>query len=262
MGKGTNAKRAAVGAAYGRRQKRRPAVEQEPLPLWPEKVEGGRLVGELARHVQALRDEENAHGNRELFLDDVFLAYLLAFFNPTLRSLRTIEDFSQTAPGAASSLDPPDLQEHAIGLQQAGGPDAAGADPSGPACALSRKQAGQRRPDLLGLVKQVLAVDGTFFAAAADVAWAIGHRNQTATSRYRARLDVQIDIATWLPEVISVPEPGEGEACSAAQFIRPGAIHIYDRGYGSFELLAAHYELQEALGSRGQSLCCGPRATS
>ena len=56
---------------------------------------------------------------------------------------------------------------------------------------------------------------------------------------------MQIDIATWLPEVISVPEPGEGEACSAAQFIRPGAIHIYDRGYGSFELLAAHYELQE-----------------
>jgi hypothetical protein len=245
MGKGTNAKRAAVGAAYGRRQKRRPAVEQEPLPLWPEKVEGGRLVGELARHVQALRDEENAHGNRELFLDDVFLAYLLAFFNPTLRSLRTIEDFSQTRQAqrhlstrriCKSTLsdfnklaDPTRLEPILAALRGA----------------LSRKQAGQRRPDLLGLVKQVLAVDGTFFAAAADVAWAIGHRNQTATSHYRARLDVQIDIATWLPEVISVPEPGEGEACSAAQFIRPGAIHIYDRGYGSFELLAAHYELQE-----------------
>ena len=186
MGKGTNAKRAAVGAAYGRRQKRRPAVEQEPLPLWPEKVEGGRLVGELAQHVQALRDEENAHGNRELFLDDVFLAYLLAFFNPTLRSLRTIEDFSQTRQAqrhlstrriCKSTLsdfnklaDPTRLEPILAALRRA----------------LSRKQAGQRRPDLLGLVKQVLAVDGTFFAAAADVAWAIGHRNQTATSRYRA----------------------------------------------------------------------------
>jgi hypothetical protein len=39
---------------------------------------------------------KNAHGNRELFLDDVFLCYLLAFFNPSLRRLRTIEDFSQT----------------------------------------------------------------------------------------------------------------------------------------------------------------------
>lgn len=33
--------------------------------------------------------------------------------------------------------------------------------------ALSRKAAGQGRGDLAGLVKQVLAVDGTFFAAAA-----------------------------------------------------------------------------------------------
>jgi hypothetical protein len=31
-----------------------------------------------------------------LFLDDVVIAHLLAFFDPTLRSLRTIEDFSQT----------------------------------------------------------------------------------------------------------------------------------------------------------------------
>jgi hypothetical protein len=65
------------------------------LPLWPEKVEAGRLVRQLERIVRGLRDE-NRHGNRELFLDDLFVAYLLAFFNPTLRTLRTIEDFSQT----------------------------------------------------------------------------------------------------------------------------------------------------------------------
>jgi hypothetical protein len=245
MGKHRDPERGRIRAAYQRRQKKRPPVaEQEPLPLWPEKVEGGRLVRELERHVQSLRDE-SAHGNRELFLDDVFLAYLLSFFNPTLRSLRTIEDFSQTRQAqrhlstrriCRSTLsdfnklaDPARLEPIVAALRGA----------------LSRKSAGQGRSNLHGLVKQVLAVDGTFFAAAADVAWAIGHRNQTATSRYRARLDVQMNITTWLPEVISVPEPGEGEAQSAAQFVQPGAIHIYDRGYGSFELLAAHYEFQE-----------------
>ena len=50
----------------------------------------------LKKHVAALRGEADAHGNRGLFLDDVFIAYLLAFFNPSVRTLRTLEDFSQT----------------------------------------------------------------------------------------------------------------------------------------------------------------------
>ena len=56
---------------------------------------GGKYVRLLERFLRELRSEE-AHGNRKLFLDDVFVAYLLAFFNPAIRSLRTIEDFSQT----------------------------------------------------------------------------------------------------------------------------------------------------------------------
>jgi Transposase DDE domain len=246
MSKARVQQRAQVSAAVQRRRQRRRATgELELLPLWPEKVEGGRLVRELERHVQQLRDQP-AHGNRELFLDDVFLAYLLAFFNPTLRSLRTIEDFSQTRQAqrhlAASRICRSTLSDFNRLA------DASALEPIIAALrgALGRQAAGQRKRDLHGLVKQVLAVDGTFFAAAADVAWAVGHRNQTAHSRHRARLDVQLDIGTWLPEVLSVPEPGEGEAKSAAQFVKPGAIHIYDRGYGSFELLAAHYELHDS----------------
>lgn len=67
----------------------------ERLPDWPEPITGGKYVRMLEAHVRALRDRP-AHGNRQLFLDDVVIAHLLAFFNPTLRSLRTIEDFSQT----------------------------------------------------------------------------------------------------------------------------------------------------------------------
>jgi hypothetical protein len=49
----------------------------------------------LEKKLRTLQNED-AHGNRSLFLNDVFVAYLLAFFNPTIRSLRTIEDLSQT----------------------------------------------------------------------------------------------------------------------------------------------------------------------
>jgi hypothetical protein len=67
----------------------------EELPTWPETVMGGKLVRLLEKQLEELRESES-HGNRELFLDDVFVAYPLAFFNPTIRSLRTLEDFSQT----------------------------------------------------------------------------------------------------------------------------------------------------------------------
>jgi hypothetical protein len=230
----------------GRKPKRRrkragngPRSRFDDLPLWPEKVEGGKLVRMLEKHVGGLR-EEDAHGNRELFLDDVFLVHLLAFFNPSIRSLRTYDDFSQTkqaqrhlATGRISRSTLSDFHKFA--------------DPERlrPLIAelraeVSRKFAGRPPSDLQSLLKQVLAVDGTFFAAAADVAWAVGHRNKTAT-RYRARTDWHVDVGTWLPEVVAVPEPNEGEAHSAAHHITPNAIHIYDRGIASHELLAAHY---------------------
>ena len=212
------------------------------LPIWPEKVQGGRLIAMLQQFVESLRDE-SPHGNRELFLDDVFLVYLLAFFNPTLRTLRTLEDFSQTKQAqrhlsirriCRSTLsdfhriaDPQRLRPVIAALR----------------AELDCKVMGQRLPsDLTGVLQQVLAVDGTFLPAAAEVAWAVAARNQREGQRYRARTDWHIDAKTWIPEVVAVPEPGESEADSAAKTITPGAIHVYDRGFQSFSLIAAHYD--------------------
>jgi Transposase DDE domain len=55
-----------------------------------------------------------------------------------------------------------------------------------------------------------------------------------------ARLDFHVDIDTWLPELLVIPEPGESEAETARDTITQGAIHLYDRGIFSFELIAAH----------------------
>jgi hypothetical protein len=65
------------------------------LPDWPEQVVGGKYLRLLEKYVQSMRDEDS-HGNRSLILDDVFIVSLLPFHNPLLRTLRTIEDFSQT----------------------------------------------------------------------------------------------------------------------------------------------------------------------
>lgn len=231
------------------REGRKRRVRSQPgaigeLPIWPETVQGRQLVAMLQRHVEKLRAED-AHGNRRLFLDDVFVAYLLAFYNPSVRSLRTIEDFSQTRQAqkclsvrrlCKSTLsefnavaDPQRLQPILDALRQE----------------LLQRGASQPPPrDLAGVLKQVVAVDGTFLPALADVMWAVCSRNQHGPEQHRARLDWQVDVETWLPELVVVPEPRQSEANSAAQAVRPGVIYVYDRGFQSFALMAAHYPLE------------------
>lgn len=205
------------------------------LPIWPEQVVGAKPIRSLERLIEGLR-QETPHGNRELFLDDVVVAYLLAFFNPALRTLRTIEDFSQTRQArrhltirklCKSTLsdfnklaDPARLQpilDHLRREVLKPGP----AEAAGPLVALHRR---------------VLAVDGTFLKAAAAVVWAIRRRG----SKTGARLDFHLDVETWLPELLVIPEGREGEARTARDTITAGAIHLYDRGIFSFDLIAAH----------------------
>ncbi len=214
------------------------------LPLWPETVQRGSLVETLRIHVGKLRTEDD-HGNRELFLDDVFSAYLLAFFNPSIRTLRTIEDFSQTKQ-AQKHLSIPKISRSTLSdFQRIADPERLSPIIQTLRAELSRKCVqGRLPPDLHGLHQKILAVDGTFLPAAADVAWAVRSRNQRDGECHRARLDWQVDISTWLPELVVVPDPGESEADSAARHVVPGTISIYDRAFMSFHLVASFYDRQ------------------
>lgn len=209
--------------------------QHEGLPNWPEPITGGKYLRMLEKHLRGLR-EAGAHGNRQLFLDDVLIAHLLAFFNPTLRSLRTFEDFSQTRQAqrhlsvrrlCKSTLSDfhrvaePSLLKPMVERLQAAAAQGGRTTPRG-------------LPQALG---QVLAVDGSFFAVAADVAWAVAHRTNRGEKRACVRLDLHLDVATWLPQVVAISGGETSEAESAAATITPGAIHVYDRGIFSFDLL-------------------------
>ena len=214
----------------------------ESLRNWPEPITGGKFVRMLEKHVRGLRNSA-AHGNRRLFLDDVVIAHLLAFFNPTLRSLRTIEDFSQTRQAqrhlSVRRLCKSTLSDfHHV------------ADPTLLKPIVERLQAAvpaQGRPttppNLPRTLGQVLAVDGSFFTVAADVAWAVAHRTNRGQTRASVRLDMHLDVATWLPQIIDVSGAETSEAEHAASSITPGAIHVYDRGIFSFELLKRQDEV-------------------
>ncbi len=51
----------------------------------------------LENYLWQLRGE-TVHGNRQLFLDDVFVAYLLAFFNPVIALASTCSPWRASWP--------------------------------------------------------------------------------------------------------------------------------------------------------------------
>ena len=232
-------KRSPVGPPPSQRPERAgsPELLARDLPIWPTQVVGAKHVHSIERLIEQL-PELDPHGNRELFLDDVFVAYLLAFFNPALRTLRTIEDFSQTRQ-AQKFLSIPKLCKSTLSDFN----KLADHTRLQPILDHLRREVLKPGPkpsaaadSLSSLHRQVLAVDGTFLHAAAAVVWSIRRRG----SKTGARLDFHVDAQTWLPEMIVVPETGQSEATTASLSITPGAIHLYDRGIFSFELIRTH----------------------
>lgn len=217
-------------------------VESSRSTTLPTTLIGAKYVRLLDKQLRQFR-RETEHGNRRLFLDDVLVVYLLAFFNPTIRSLRTIEDLSQAkyvqehlsvdkiCRSTLSDFNKFIQPERLLPIIQA------------LRSQWNRKQVGRHSTDrdLHTLLKQTIAVDGTFLPAVAEVAWAVVNSNNHGATRHRARLDAHLNVATWIPETIVVPGPGQSEADSAMENLRDGAIYIYDRGYSGFSLLRAHY---------------------
>jgi hypothetical protein len=212
---------------------------------------------------------EPPHPNRKLCYRDVAAAYLLAFFNPTLRSLRTLEDFSATPKGAQCF--------HAPTISRSAFSELVRALPAEPLKALTDQLLQEARgrgvvppADLPESLQHVLAVDGTFLNAAADIAWAIAcaSANQHTvaeaavpheaapvaptlhdaeaprrqTPRAKVRVDAHVNIATWLPEVVCVHGSEASETENALAHVQPGAVHLYDRGIFSFPLVEEHHQ--------------------
>lgn len=208
---------------------------------------GGKYVRMLEKQLAELRRRDDAHGNRRLFLDDVFVTYLLAFFNPSIRSLRTIEDFSQTRQ-VQRHLSVPKLCRATLSdFHRLADPERLEPILAALRQQLARKQAGGRHepgslPDLL---RRAVAVDGTFLEAAAEIVWAVRGQNHTQRECWSVRLDFQVAVELQTPELIVISQPGESESAFAAANVRDGRIYLYDRGFSGFDVINAHYRLDE-----------------
>ncbi len=183
----------------------------------------------LQAHLRQLHDAYG-HGNRTLFYDELVTAYLLAFFDPTLRSLRAIEDVTSDQHLHPRRLCRSTMSDaHAL-------MDARLLEPI--VRRLQARVRDLRRTDgqLDRLLRDVQLVDGSFFAAAADVAWAL--RRPLGGSR-QARLDLRLDAASMLPVTLHVSGTGQSEASRASEQVQRGAIYVADRGFQNLAYVSA-----------------------
>lgn len=184
------------------------------------------------------RIEDRVHGNTELGLADTLLVLLAAFFNPMARSLRQIEHLSQM-PWAAEHLDGKRVCRSTL------------------SDALARFDPEQLKPVIDGLMKQIphlarrdgdlaqvcrkiIAADGSTFALAADVAWAMIHQRggKDPRSHGTCRLNMQLCIDSFTPVDLSVSGADEGgEAAAFAKRILPGVTYLFDRNFVHFGLI-------------------------
>jgi len=223
---------------------RNPERIAEPIPRRPDQLVGRRLIQRIEEHLRHLHNQP-AHGNRAFFYDQLVIAHLLAFFNPLLHSLRRIEDVFElpavrrrfgiraaaksTVADCQRLFDPQLLQPILDDLKQ-------------------RAQLQPHDVRLDQLTRQLTAVDGTFFAVAGRIAWAIynrksdgGVRPQTGrrglTTRGNVRAHVHFDILRGVPEHLTLTggQAAEGEQLRAS--LRPEHCYVLDRGFQSYALL-------------------------
>ena len=188
-----------------------PTRPTDQRPEWPEMLFGSKSVRGLLPLLEQLPPVSD-HPNRGLQTRDVFVAHLLAFFNPTLRSLRTLEDFSQTRQArrylAVERLPKSTLADsHRL-------VDPAVLEPIVAHLLQETARRGIAAPaDLPDSIRQVLAVDGTFLALAADVAWAVRHRTGAGKPRASAG-----STSTWMSRAAC---PGSSTSTAPGPASRP-----------------------------------------
>lgn len=201
---------------------------------------GRRFIRLLEGQLQHLR-EHCHHGNRCFFYDQLVVAHLLAFFNPILAGLRKIEDVFDV-PAVRKRLKMPRVPKSTLAdAQRLFDPELLL-----PLFESLKARAGiqEHDPRLDGLTNQLLAVDGSFFAVAGRIAWALyNHSAKNNVSQGNVRVHVQFDILRGLPTHATLTGGRASETEQLRQSLRPGCFYVCDRGFQQYQLLTDIVEI-------------------
>jgi hypothetical protein len=187
-------------------------------------------------------DVPDAHGNQRLHLRGMLGTLLAAAFEPATRSLRTIDDLSlypsvravsgvdrvarSTLSDAMAKFDPELLRPMFAALAQ------------------QLPMLKRHDPQTADVVGRLVAADGSWFNLAGEVVHAIEcRRGNTGRVQSRVRLNLQLDVDSFLP--VDCDVSGKGDGSEAQAFIRrlmPGCVYLADRNFVHFAFMNAIIE--------------------
>lgn len=217
-----------------------PGGSNEPFVL-----QGGRLlrrVRHLLDRLHGVGTERDRAKNRRLFFEDYLTLLLFYFFNPSVKSLRSLQQATnwkqtreklgirRTSLGslseAASVFDPElvrpiiaELAAQALPLQRGRGAEA-----------------------LEGLT----AVDGSIFSGLPRMAWALWE-----DSRHRGvKLHLHFDVLKSVPCEATLTPAASSEPEQLRKTLQPNRLYVLDRGYASYELFSQIVQAKSSLVAR------------
>jgi hypothetical protein len=220
----------------------------QPVPGSEKQLVGHRVLEPLEfwlRHLHRLP----AHGNRNLLADHLLVAHLVAFLSPALKSLRRIEEvFNHSVARRRFGL--PRVPRSTLSDAQAVF-DPALLDPI-VADLRSRVPVLPHDPKLDALLKTLTAVDGSFFALAPRVAWALynkpkaparpakGSARTQAVGRRKGniRVDVHFNVLTGVPEQAILTDGRTPEYQTLVEHLLAGRFYVLDRAYHCYQMMA------------------------
>jgi len=196
------------------------------------------LVRAVLPFCDSLKTPGKAHGNLQLQITDALIVLLCAFFNPTVRSLRLIEQLS-VMPWVQQHIDLQRICRSTLsdGLARFN-PEAL--VPLINALMAQMPLLHNNDRDLAGLCKRIIAGDGSHFNLAADVAWALmrSRGGKNPAKHGYCRLNLQLDVDHFVPCDLSVSGREEGsEAAAFLKRIIGGVIYLFDRNFVHFGLI-------------------------
>ena len=206
-----------------------------PIPIPKDQVMGRRFIRLLDGQLHHLR-EHAGHGNRRLFYDQLVVAHLLAFFNPILAGLRKIEDVFDI-PAVRKRLKMPRVPKSTLAdAQRLFDPELLL-----PLFESLKKRARIQEHDsrLDGVTNKLLAVDGSFFAVASRIAWALyNHSAKNNVTQGNVRAHVHFDILRGVPDHATLTDGRASETEQLRTSLAGGCFYVMDRGFQQYQLLA------------------------
>lgn len=213
----------------------------------------------LAPLLERLHDvgcERDKAGNRTLHFDQYCMLVLLSFFNPTVRSLRAIQQASELANvqkrlgcprsslgslSEATQVFDPELLTNVI--EELGG----------------QLRPLARDPRLKDVPHVLTLVDGTLLAALPRMAEASLLKEQTGSGLVKWRLHTQFEIDRHVPTRMDLTDgSGRGQSDERdvlQKHLQSDRCYVMDRGYAKFELF-------NAIRAAGSSYVCRIRDNS